>query len=409
MPKWRGKGRGVVLGLLALLLVAGQAPTGYPAAPAIALGEIDPLTGALAKHGLEIHQGILLAVEEVNAGGGIQGRRVQLHSRDDQSRPEIAVNQAQDLINREKVVGLVGGYVDSLVGPVSEVAAKYQVPYVASASLQQTLTRKRRNPYFFRVSNLEGILAPLCGFLGDAVKPRSVAIIYMATPGSVEFAEGVKACLNQRSIQVPVMEKFRPGAPDFSMALVKARMGGADLLVSGGFFPDNLILARQIREKRAGLKGLVAPWGVAYPSFIAGLGELSEGLMGTCAWSPGITHPGTEAASEQFVQAFEKRFQQTPTSTAMHGYASARVLLAALGRVLEKHPQPTGELIVQELQSLDFTLPMGRVRFDPHGDPLDYRQVVVQIQQGRLVAVFPPERATAPLIYPMPGSEEPRK
>ncbi len=404
--KGRTMGRGLAGGLLVLLLVAGLAWPGYPADAALALGEIDPLTGALAKHGLEIHQGILLAVEEVNGRGGLRGRPVKLHSRDDQSRPEVAVNQAQDLINREQVVGLVGGYVDSLVGPVSEVAAKYQVPYVASASLQQALTRKRQNPYFFRVSNLEGLLAPLCAFLGDHLKPKSAALIYMATPGSLEFAEGVKACLNQRGIQVPVMEKFRPGAPDFSMALVKARMAGAELLVSGGFYPDNLILARQMREKRAGLKGLVAPWGVAYPSFMAELGELSEGLMGTCAWSPGITHPGTEAASEHFVQAFEKRFQQTPTSTAMHGYASAKVLLTALERVLEKYPQSTGELLARELRSLDLTLPFGRVRFDPQGDPLDYRHVVVQIQQGRLVTVFPPERATARVIYPLPETKQ---
>jgi branched-chain amino acid transport system substrate-binding protein len=387
---------------LALLLILGAAQAGYAAGPEIVLGEIDPLTGSLAKHGLEIHQGILLAVAEVNDQGGLGGRPVKLLSRDDQSRPEIAVNQAQDLINREKVVGLVGGYVDTLVGPVSEVAAKYRVPFVASASLQQALTKKRHNPYFFRVSNLEGILTPLCSFLADELKPTRAAIIYMATPGSLEFAEGLKACLAPRGIQVPVMEKFRPGAPDFSMALVKVRMTGADVLLSGGFYPDNLILARQVKEKRLSLKGLVAPWGVAYPSFIAELGELSEGLLGTCVWSPGVTHPGTEQASTRFVQAFEKRFGQLPSTTTMHGYASAKVLLTALARVLEKHPQPTGELVVQELKSLDLVLPLGRVRFDAHGDPLEYRHVVVQIQEGRLVPVYPPDRATGSLRLP-PG------
>lgn len=394
-----------ILFLAVVLLLAGGTP-GVAGASDIALGEINPLTGALAKHGTEIHQGITLAVAEVNARGGLNGRRVKLLSRDDQSRPEIALNQAQDLITREKVVGLVGGYVDTLVGPISEMAAKHQVPYVASASLQASLTQKRRNPYFFRISNLEGILAPVCRFVGEVLKPKQVALIYMATPGSLEFAEGVEARLSRQGIRIPVKEKFRPGAPDFSMALLKVRLSGAEVLISGGFYPDNLLLVRQLREQRLTLKALLAPWGAAYPSFIDDLGELGEGVLGTCAWTPEVTWPGTEKDSAAFVQAFEARFQQTPTTTAMHGYASAKVLLTALERAYARHPAPTGEQVVQELRNLDLTLPLGRVRFDAHGDPLDYQHVVVQIQKGRLVPVFPPERAKAAVIVPLPEGKK---
>jgi branched-chain amino acid transport system substrate-binding protein len=96
--------------------------------PEIVIGEINPRSGHLAKHGAEIHQGILYAVEEANSRGGLGGYPLRLISRDDQSKPEVAINQAQNLIHREKVVGLLGGYVDSLVGPISELAAKYRCP-----------------------------------------------------------------------------------------------------------------------------------------------------------------------------------------------------------------------------------------------------------------------------------------
>lgn len=397
----KGQNCGWVLVLAAVWLLAG-AGAGKAAATELALGEINPLTGALAKHGLEIHQGISLAVAEVNAQGGLHGRRVRLISRDDQSRPEIALNQAQDLITREKVVGLVGGYVDTLVGPISEMAAKHQVPYVASASLQAALTKKRHNPFFFRISNLEGILSPVCRFVGEVLKPRQVALIYMATPGSLEFADGVEERLSRQGIRIPVKEKFRPGAPDFSMALLKVRLAGAEVLISGGFYPDNLLLTRQLREQRLPLKALLAPWGAAYPSFMEELGPLSEGVLGTCAWNPGVTWPGTEKESEAFVQAFTARFQQLPTTTAMHGYASAKVLLTALERAYGRHPAPSGEQVVEELRNLDLTLPLGRIRFDADGDPREYHHVVVQIQQGRLVPVFPPERAKAAVMVPLP-------
>ena len=381
------------IALLPYLLLCLISPSRGLAAP-ILIGEIDPLTGKLAKHGQEIHEGIVYAVEQANAGGGISGQPVELVSRDDQSLPEVAINQTEDLLYRVKVVGLVGGYVDSLVGPVSELAGKHRTPYVASASLQRNLTQGRRNPYFFRVSNLAGIVEPLCGFLKDVLHPRRAAVLYAATPGSSEFGAEVRSCLERASISIPVFEKFRQGSPDFSAFLLKVREMGADVLISGGFFPDHLILARQLKQQHVPLKAYIGPWGVAYPSFIGEVGQASEDLFGMCAWSPGITLPGTERESEAFVQGFTKRFDKPPNTTTMHGYTSARALLAAVENALRKGPALTGDSIVAELRSLDMRLPMEHLKFDKNGDPEHYQQVVAQIRNGRLVAVYPPDRVT---------------
>lgn len=371
------------------------------AAEPIKLGEINPLSGYLAKHGWEIHQGILYAVEEANARGGLAGHRVELLSRDDRSSPEVAVNQAQDLLYREKVAGLLGGYVDALVGPVSQLAARHRVPYVASASLQSALTRQFRNPYFFRVSKLDGIVEPLSQFISQTLKAQRVAILHMATPGSTEFATETAARLQKAGVTVPLMEKFRPGVRDFSVFLLKVKEARPDVLISGGFFPDNLILVRQMRERPVGLKAFIAPWGVAYPAFIQEMGAASEGLLGTCAWNPGVTMPGTESESQAFVQGFRRRFGEEPNTTTMHGYTSARALLAAMERVLQKKEPLAGPAIRRELAALDLLLPMERLKFDAYGDPVYYQQVVVQIQQGQMVVVYPPARATGKLRYPL--------
>ena len=83
-----------------------------------------------------------------------------------------------------------------------------------------------------------------------------------------------------------------------------------------------------------------------------------------------------------------------PNTTTMHGYTSARALLAAIGNVLQAGAQPTGEAVSQALARLDLQLPMERLTFDEHCDPQHYQQVIVQIQKQRLVVVYPPERAT---------------
>jgi len=103
----------------------------------IKIGEINPLSGRFAKQGIEIHQGIEVAVAEANMAGGVGGNRLQLVSRDDQSRPDVAISRAEELCSWEKVATITGGYVDSLVGPIAAVTQKYKIPYVASASLQK--------------------------------------------------------------------------------------------------------------------------------------------------------------------------------------------------------------------------------------------------------------------------------
>jgi branched-chain amino acid transport system substrate-binding protein len=390
-------GLAVLFILLLCFAVLGK-PSPVMAAEIIKLGEIDPLSGHLAQHGMEIHEGILLAVEEANAHGGVAGRQVQLISRDDQSKPEVALNQAQDLIIREKVLGLVGGYVDSLVGPVSELAARYQVPYVASASLQRGLTAKG-NPYFFRVSRLDGIVQPVCRFIVQTFKAKTAGVLHLSTPGATEFADSVQSCLEQAGVSVPIREKFRPGWPDFSMLLLKVKQAGVDFLISGGFFADNLIMVRQLKERPLGLKGFLAPWGVAYQSFLREMDGAAEGLFGTCAWNPGITWPGTEEMSRAFTDGFRQRFGEEPNTTSMHGYTSARAMLAALAAVLKENQWLTGEAVSRALSKLDITLPMGRLAFDEHGDPRHYQHVVVQIQNQKMVVVYPPERATGQVDF----------
>ncbi|MFW6126799.1 MAG: ABC transporter substrate-binding protein [Thermodesulfobacteriota bacterium] len=384
----------IVLTTILLLMSLCPART----AAEIKLGEINPLSGHLAQHGMEIHQGILYAVEETNTRGGVGGHQVRLISRDDQSKPEVALNQAQDLIIRENVTGLVGGYVDSLVGPVSGLAARYQVPYVASASLQRGLTA-RKNPYFFRVSRLDGIVQPVCRFMARTFQAKGAAILHLSTPGATEFADNLQACLEEAGLAVPVREKFRPGWPDFSILLLKIKQTGVNVLVSGGFFADNLILVRQLNERPVGLKGFLAPWGVAYQSFLRAMGRGAEGLFGTCAWNPGITYPGTEEMSRAFVKGFRQRFGEDSNTTTMHGYTSARAMLAAIKAVLDAKEELSGAAVSRALAGLELTLPMGRLAFDEQGDPKYYQHVIVQIQQQKMVVVYPPERATGQVDF----------
>lgn len=387
----------IIFSLFMLVVLFGC--KGNHGAATLKIGEIDPLSGKLAKHGLEIHEGIVVAVEQINAQGGIGGKSIELITRDDQSRPEVAHAHVQELIQRQGVVALVGGYVDTLVGVISEGAYKHHIPYVAAASLQVELTR-RENPYFFRISHLNGFVEPVVQFVNGVIKPRQVGILYASTPGSEEFAKAIITHLEAKGIQIPLKEKFHPGISDFSPIIFKMVRDNLDFVISAGFLPDHILLIRQLKENHYHLKGYLGPWGIAYPDFISEMKEDSELLFSTCSWNPGICLPGTESLSEKFTKIFKKRFHRTPNTTNMHGYTAAFVLIKALEVVSKRDGNYSGAALRTAIAATDLLLPMEHVVFDAHGDPLYYHHVIVQIQNGKFVVVYPPSRATGKVIYP---------
>ncbi|MBI4589811.1 MAG: ABC transporter substrate-binding protein [Candidatus Rokubacteria bacterium] len=384
--------------LLAVALVLATA-VGAPGVEPIVIGEINPRTGVLAVQGTAVHQGILLAVEEANARGGIAGRSITLLSRNDEGKPERAIAAAEELASRHRAVALIGGYVDSLVGPISEVADRSKIPYLATASLDERLTH-RGNRFFFRVSSLASYVQVTTGIILEVFHAKNVAILYSSTPGASQLARRQKERLERAGVKVSVFEPFSPGLSDFTPLLARVRDQGGEVLLSDTFFADHLLLVRQMAQAGITLNAFLGAFGMEFPGVIKELGPASEGLYGTTSWQPGVNLGGGERESVAFIEAFRKRFGTEPAPLTMHGYAAARTLLKALETVAASGKAITGQALRDALARVDVNTPLGRVKFDEVGDPLFYERVVVQIQGGRHVVVYPKARATAPARYP---------
>ena len=385
--------------LLSLALALSLAGSVALAAEPIVIGEINPLTGALALQGLSVEQGIRLAVEEQNSRGGVAGRRITLLTRDDEGRPERALAAAEELTGRHGAVALIGGYVDTLVGPIGEVADRARVPYLATASLDERLTQ-RGNRYFFRISSLASYVKVTTGAVLDVFKADNVAILYSHTPGASQLARRQKETLEKSGIRVSVFEPFAPGLSDFTPLLARVRDAGAQALLSDTFFADHLLLVRQMAQAGIRLHAFLGAFGMEFPSVIRELGPAAEGLYGTTSWQPGVHLGGQESESRAFIEAYTKRFGGAPVPLSMHGYAAARTLLASLESVARSGKPLTGDVLRDALAAADVITPLGRVKFDDRGDPLFYERVLVQIQSGRHVVVYPRDRATAPAQLP---------
>lgn len=391
----------VFASLLALGLLAAQGPPEAKQAAEIRIGEIDSLSGVMAAQGTAVHEGVVYAVSEVNGRGGIQGHPVKLITRDDGGRPDEATTAALDLAARERVSALVGGYVDSIVGPVAQVAQRERVPYVASSSLDQRLTQ-RGNTYFFRISRLEPFVNATTAVPLELAPARQVAILFSITPGAAQLARLQKERLEARGVRVSAFESFQTGTPDFIPLLARVRSSGAQLLLMDGFFADNLVLLRQVHRPTGRVLPVVGAFGMEFPALIEQLGPLGEGALGAIVWEPGMSLSGDLEGSRAYETGFARQFNHPPTPLSMYGYTAARAVLAALRKASGRSVPPERDAVREALAGTDLLLPLERLRFDEHGDPLHYQVGIFQIQNGRHVLLYPRDRATGKIRKPGP-------
>jgi branched-chain amino acid transport system substrate-binding protein len=387
--------------LLALGLFAAQCSREPKRAVELRIGEVNSLSGALAAQGTAVHEGVVYAVSEVNGRGGIHGLSVKLITRDDGGRPDEATNAAQELATRERVSALVGGYVDSIVGPVSQVAGRERVSYVASSSLDQRLTQ-RGNAFFFRISRLEPFVEATTAVPLELLPVKQVAILFSSTPGATQLARLQKERLEARGVRVSAFESFQTGTPDFIPLLARVKAGGAPLLLVDGFFSDNLVLLRQIRGLKGPVPAVVGAFGMEFPALIGQLGPLAEGAMGAVVWEPGISLPGDLEGSRVYEAGFARQFDHPPAPLSMYGYTATRAVLAALEKASGGSVPPEREAIRDALRGTNLRLPLEDLRFDENGDPLRYEVGIFQIQNGRHVLLYPREKATGKILVPTP-------
>jgi branched-chain amino acid transport system substrate-binding protein len=327
-------------GLLAAGLLAAGCRRASKPETGLTIGEIDSLTGTFSAQGTAVHEGVVQAVAELNDRGGILGRSVGLVSRDDGGRPDGAANAARDLAAREGVRALLGGYVDSLVGPVALVAEQERVPYVASSSLDQRLTR-RGNSWFFRVSRLEPFVTATTAVPLELLPAGEVAILHSSTPGATQLARLQRERLEAGRVTVTAVESFQTGTPDFLPLLARARSSGARLLLMDGFFSDDLVLLRQIRGSSGPAVPVVGAFGMEFPALIERLGPVAEGALGAVAWEPGMSLSGDLEGSRAFEAGFRKRFGHPPAPLSMYGYVATRAVLSALETAARRGATPS--------------------------------------------------------------------
>lgn len=382
---------GILVGLMFLLALN----TAW-AAPPIKLGAQAPQTGSLAKHGLEQIKGIKLAVDDFQKKYNI---KVELKIYDDESDPQKAVSAIEKLAGMEKVHGIVGGYGSNLVGPASEAAERYDTPYLVTGAVDTKLSAKKFKN-FFRLNYMPGYAAAQSGAIKEVMRAKKVGVLYNSVSATTEIAEEVKAQLIKGGVEVPVFEKFEKGTTNYKPILLKLKDAECDVLLIEGYFQDYVGTIKDAKILNLPIKAYVGSWGIGTPEFIREMGPMSEFIYGTSVWEVGTAPPEAKAEATAMTANYKAMFNEEPSYISMLAHQSAKFMLEAILKGGGADGAYSSEKTRMALRSLDVISPLGRVAFDEKGDPKYFTAVLLQVQKGNSVVIYPKDRANGTAIYP---------
>ena len=216
----------------------------------IVIGLHGPMTGPASWVGLGARDGALMAIEEINAGGGIHGRKIRLIAYDDGGKPSESEAVTKKMIEGDKVFAILGGGVSSTAIPAAETAHKAKVPYMnAPAASPKVLDVKSRWVFSGATIDVRDISENEAAFIGDFLKAKRVAGINSVDEFSQSLSDNVFKLLKERyNIEPVARQKFNPGDTDFSSQLLEIRKANPDLIVLNGLYLEAGRIVRQARE-----------------------------------------------------------------------------------------------------------------------------------------------------------------
>lgn len=311
-----------------LLLAVGALALGASAQDPIKVGEYASITGKEASWGQTSHHGVVLAIEEINAAGGVLGRKLELVYEDNQSKPGESATAAKKLIARDKVVALIGEIASGRTLEAAPVAQAARVPMIAPAATNPKVTQTGN--YIFRVCFIDdfqsGVLAK---FARDGLRARKVAILSSASSAySVSVAKLFKATFVAAGGEVVAEKTYAEGDKDFRAQLTALKTVASDAVFVPGYFTEAALIVRQAREL-----GLLMPFfggdGWDDDQLVKIGGDALEG----CYYLTHFSAEDTAPAVVNFVSRYKARWSgEGPGTYSALGYDAIGVLVDAIKR-----------------------------------------------------------------------------
>ncbi len=357
-----------------------------------------PITGSQAKFGEIEKRAYEIAMEEINASGGIKGRKVVLEFEDSQGKPEISRSIAEKLIDVKKQPVLFGEYSSSCSKAMAALAEERKVPYLVVTGATDDITQQKYK-YVFRMNPTNNYYASgMMSFLREVVKPTSIAVLYESSDFGTSGAEDMVKQAEKIGMKVLLKEKYEKGAVDFKPILSKVKSERPDVLYMVSYVMDASLLMKQIKELRIDAKLFAGgAAGFAIPEFISSAKDASEYVVTTTLWSPQVTYPG----AKEFAEKYKRLAKDYPSYHGAEAYAALYIIKDILARAKSVTPDD----IRVAMKATNMVTAFGPIKFD---DKEGYTNqnfmdtLVMQVINGQHETIWPQTYASKKYIFPIP-------
>ncbi len=308
----------------------------------ILIGEFSSLTGTTATFGKSTHNGILLAVEEINNAGGILNKKIRLITEDTQSKPEEAASAVTKLINRDKVKAILGEVASSRSLAAAPISQSSKIPMVSPASTNPEVTRK--GDYIFRVCFIDPFQGKVMAkFAYHTLGIKKVAILKdIKNDYSIGLSEFFKKTFLELGGEIVGEQAYSEIDTDFRAQLTALKNLSPEAIFVPGYYTEVALLVKQARELNMSMPFL---GGDGWDS--SRLVEIGGSAMNNSYFSTHYSAENTDPIVQNFVSRYKTRYQEVPDALAALGYDAAKILFAAIQRAGSDAPEKIKDALSQ--------------------------------------------------------------
>lgn len=352
--------------------------TGTAMADTIKMGVAGPHSGDLASYGIPTVKAAELVVKEINAKGGVNGKKVELLVEDDVCKPEIATNTATKLVSQgaDVVLGhICSGATKAALGIYKDA----KVIVMSPSATNPALTQSGDYPNFYRTIASDDAQARLeVDFALDTLKVKKIAVLHDKGDYGKGLAEFAKQFLEADDrAEVVLYEGITPGAVDYSAVVQKIKRSGAEAVIFGGYHPEASKLVTLMRKKKMDIH-FISDDGVKDDTFIKVAGEYAEGVYAT-----GPKDVASNPLTVKAIQQHKDAYGEDPGAFFENAYAAALALLNAI----EQADSTEYDAIAKSLHNDLVDTPLSKIRFDERGDAIGVGFSMYQVKDGQYVEV----------------------
>ena len=361
--------------LLSFLLITAATAQ---AAETIKIGIAGAQSGDLASYGLPTVKAAELVIKNINAKGGILGRKVELIIEDEACKPELATNVATKLVSA-KVDAVIGHICSGATKAALRTYKDAKIIVISPSATSPELTLSGQYPNFFRTIAPDDAQAKLVvDFALQTLKFTKVAVIHDKGYYGKGFAEYTKRYIeDSKKAQVVLYEGVTPGAVDYSAIVQKIKHTGADAVIYGGYHPEAASIVQQMRKK--GMKTIfISDDGVKDQTFIKVAASYAEGVY---ASGPKDTTKNPIAIAA--IAEHQKAYGAEPGAFYLNAYAAIQAVLNAMNNAKSTEYSA----VAKAMRTYYTDTPLGKIKFNKDGDAIGAGFSMYQVRKGMYVEI----------------------